>query len=112
MLLWSLEDQGDVLTPLVPEQPAERLAPDLALSDQHMTVLVRAQRPIAVIQVKERGGTSGCFLEPIENAAKFCLRPGDIVSRRKQVAGIQAVAGAVLEPLRNTGKDGAHLLGR
>src|SRR6188768_866898 len=110
MLLWSLQDQRDAFTPLVPKEPPERLTPNLALPDKHMSVLVRSQRSFTVIQMKERGRTSGGFLEQVESFPELRLRPGDLVSRGKQVTGIQAVASAVLEPLRNAGKDGAHLL--
>ena len=49
MLLWSLQDQRDAFTPLVPKEPPERLTPNPALPDKHMPVLVRSQRPFTVI---------------------------------------------------------------
>ena len=65
-----LEDQRDALAPPVVQQPAERRRADLPLADQHVAVLVGAQRAFAVVEMEERRRLAGRGLELVEDAGE------------------------------------------
>src|SRR5918995_4350749 len=101
VLLRSFQDQRNVLRSVIMQQPVKRRPPDLAFPQQNMPVLVGAQSALAVVEVKEGRGTPGSRLELIQNLAEIRFRSGDVMSRRVEVAGVQAIPDASAVAWRN-----------
>lgn len=70
VLLWGLQDERYSRSAPVAEQPLERLAADLSVTNQHVPVLVGAECALAVIQMKEGGRHTGGFLKLVEHPSE------------------------------------------
>src|SRR3954469_22795922 len=53
ILLWRLQDEGNVIAALVLHQPLEGLFPYAAVSNQNVAILVGTQLASAVVEMKE-----------------------------------------------------------
>src|SRR5215207_934322 len=109
--LWSLEDQWNAAGAAVGEEPAECLAANLPVTDQHVAVLVRAEGALAVVQVEEARRLACLLLERVEHLRQPGLRRAEVVATREEMARIQPVAGARAQALRHVREDGTHLFG-
>ena len=77
-----------------------------------MAILVRAERALAVVQVKERRRSARRLLELVEDLRQRRLRFADVVPCREQMARVEPVARALAQRIRNVGEHHPDLLGR
>src|ERR1035437_131049 len=96
-LVRRLQNERNPLCTRVREQPAKRLEADLTLTDQRMPVLVRRERVLAVIQVKEPGALTDGLLERIEHRALCRGAARDVVAAGKQMAAVEPVPRAMAQ---------------
>src|SRR6185437_6696016 len=107
-----LENQWYTGGTRIGQQPSERFAPDLALADERVTIPVRCERILAVVQVKERRRLGAGVLERVQYRALRLARRGDVVTSRKQMTGVEAIAGALAQRSGDRAKDGANFVRR
>src|SRR5215210_592492 len=90
--LWSLQNERYTVRARVLHEPLEGLLANASLPYENMSILVRSEFSVAVVQVEERRRFSSGILEFVEHRLERLLRFGDVIARGKEVARIESVA--------------------